>query len=503
MNTSNASCPPAIELVGITKYFPGTVANDGIDLKVMPGEVHALLGENGAGKSTLMKILYGMYRPDRGQIFIDGKPADIRSPQDAVAWGIGMIHQHFTLVPVHTVLENVLLGRKDYNPGRTVQDLEELGRRYGLEIDPHALVGELPVGLQQRVEILKALSRKSRLLIMDEPTAVLTPAEVKHLFDFVREFRAAGNSIVFISHKMSEVLDVADRITVLRGGRVSGSLGRNEAREDELVRLMVGRNIVPPVLEGIPSSRIVLEVRGLSVDDDQGIRAVDDLAFSVRSGEIFGVAGVSGNGQVELAEALCGLRCAKGEVLLEGDDVLGRGPLGSRDAGMGFIPEDRHRFGLVLDMSLEENLMLKGSDAPPFCRRGRLDRRALRRHAAEIMQEYSIKAPHPTASVKSLSGGNQQKIVVAREVLVGNRFIVAFQPIRGLDIGAADYVHRVLLNCRSQGRAILLISTELSEILELSDRIGVMYRGRMPRILDRDQADVETIGRLMAGGAAA
>lgn len=499
----------AVELIGITKYFPGTVANYKVNLTVKKGEVLALLGENGAGKSTLMKILYGMYLPDEGEIWIDGKKADIRSPQDALSLGIGMIHQHFTLVPVHTVVENVLLSAFNTPKGKAsvsevAKEIEEIGKKYGLEVDPYAYVNQLTVGMQQRVEILKALYAGARILIMDEPTAVLTPQNTKKLFEFVRDFRKAGNSVVFITHKLNEVMEIADRIVVMRNGMVTGELSRQEASENELARMMVGKELeeitVTNPSEGNLSGEVVLSVRDLKVKSARGHMAVDQLSLDIRAGEIFGIAGVSGNGQEELAEALCGLRSVEGgEVLLEGRNIVGRKVVEIINEGVGYIPADRHREGLVLDMNIEENLILRKFESEKFSARGVLLQENIHQYAQKAIGEYAIKAPSSKVKVRGLSGGNQQKVVVAREMDIATTVLVAVQPTRGLDLGAIDYVHRTLLRARSEGKAILLISTELSEVLALSDRIGVIYRGRIVKVFNRQDAKVDEIGLAMMG----
>lgn len=496
---------PAVELRGITKYFPGTVANDGVDLKVPAGKVVALLGENGAGKTTLMRILYGMYRPDGGDIAVDGRVVHIDSPQDAMALGIGMIHQHFSLVPVHTVAENVVLGlgspMSGLDLGRVSRELEELGGKYGLEVDPDALVRQLPVGMQQRVEIVKALYRKAEILIMDEPTAVLTPQETEHLFGFVRDFTSMGNSVIFITHKLGEVMAIADSVTVMRDGKLVGTVSPSDSTEMDLARMMVGRDL--ELLSGDRDKTTGgprLEVFELAVKDDRGAAALDGLSLTVREGEIFGIAGVSGNGQQELAETICGLREAvSGKIVLDGLDVTGLPASRMIDLGVGYIPADRHRDGLVLDMTVEENLMLKGSSSFDLSRKGILRLERISEMAGEMIRRFSVKTPSPVTKAKALSGGNQQKVVIAREIEVGSRLLVAVQPTRGLDLGAAEYVHSTLMEERARGKAILLLSTELSEVIKLSDRIGVIYRGRLLDVFDRGRFDVDRIGLLMAG----
>lgn len=501
----------AVELIGITKYFPGTIANHDVYLKIKKGEVVALLGENGAGKSTLMKILYGMYQPDSGSIKVNGKDVKIRSPQDAMALGIGMIHQHFTLVPVHTVVENVLLGAGAEDKGRAsvseaVKEIERMGKAYDLEVDPFAFVRQLAVGMQQRVEILKALYRGAQTLIMDEPTAVLTPQNTERLFSFIRDFREAGHSVIFITHKLNEVLDIADRIVVLRSGNVVGELLRSEASERELAQMMVGREVadlsseVKAQEKDVHKKESILRVENIKVKGDRGHWAVDSLSMNIDGGEIFGIAGVSGNGQEELAEALCGLRAvSEGQIILRDNSLVGKSVHDLIHEGIGYIPADRHREGLVLDMSVEENLILKRFSSSEFASRGVLSEKNIQLYAQKIIEDYAIKTPSSATKAKALSGGNQQKIVIARELGIASSLLVAVQPTRGLDLGAADYVHRALLNVRNEGQAVLLISTELSEVLTLSDRIGVMYRGRILKVFRREEADIEEIGLLMVG----
>ncbi len=508
MQTTAGKAESAVELKGITKYFPGVVANDHVSLEVRKGEVLALLGENGAGKSTLMKILYGMYQPDEGQIIVDGHKATIRSPQDAMNLGIGMIHQHFTLVPVHSVVENVLLGagkgpKSQMSAEEASREIVRIGEAYGLAVEPGSLVHQLQVGMQQRVEILKALFRGAKTLIMDEPTAVLTPQNTERLFVFIRDFTREGNSVVFITHKLQEVLEISDRIVVLRNGKVAGELAREDASEKTLARMMVGREMEEIGEKTAPrgsAAEKVLEISGLWVKGSRGYWAVENLDLEIASGEILGLAGVSGNGQEELAEAICGLReAAEGEIRLGGKPIQGKDAAEIIGAGVGYIPSDRHREGLVLDMSVEENLILKRFGSKDFSRKGILKEGEIRKYSESLIGRYSIKTFSPEERVRDLSGGNQQKVVVAREMDIARSLLVAVQPTRGLDLGAADYVHRTLLEARSTGKAILLISTELSEILSLSDRIGVMYRGRVLKFFDPAGADIEEIGLVMMG----
>ena len=498
---------PVVILRGITKYFPGTIANDHIDLRLERGEVLALLGENGAGKTTLMNILYGMYQPDAGEILIDGQSVKIKSPHNAMEHGIGMIHQHFTLIPVHSVVENVILGIKLQQKERigmreAAHQIQQIGEKYGLEVDPYAIIRDLPVGVQQRVEILKALYRNARVLIMDEPTAVLTPQETDKLFNFIRDFREKGNSVIFITHKLNEVMEIADRITVLRDGKVVGNVRRAEASEKKLAHMMVGRDllVITRRTTSAKHGAKVLEVRDLEVLGGSGIKAVDGLSFKVYEGEIFGIAGVSGNGQEELAEALCGLRPVNaGRIMLRDKDLTNKDALSIIESGVGYIPADRQREGLIPDMSVAENLILKSYFTPQVATHGWLNYRNIQSSAQRLVNDFAIKTPSITTKVRALSGGNQQKVVVAREMVIGTELLVAVQPTRGLDIGAAEYVHTVLVRERERGRAILLVSTELSEVLNLSDRIGVMYRGKLLKIIPSQEANIEEIGLLMAG----
>ena len=478
---------PVLELKGITKRFPGVLANDRVDFDLLPGEVHALLGENGAGKSTLMSILYGLYHPDEGQILLHGEQVRISSPRDAIDRGIGMVHQHFMLIPVMTVAENIVLGVEprhdglllDYEAaGRRVRELSE---RYGLAVDPDARIDKITVGQQQRVEILKALYRGAEILILDEPTAVLTPQEAQELAEIVRSLIAQGKSIIFISHKLNEVLEIADRITVLRRGKKIETLPAAGATEESLARLMVGREVLLQV-DKTPAQpgEELLRVDDLHVLDDRGLEAVRGLSLTVHAGEIVGVAGVDGNGQTQLIEALTGLRAStSGRVEVAGHDVTRANTHEVMHAGVGHIPEDRQRRGLVLEFNLAENLALHDFDLPPYARFGWLHPGRMIARAAKVLKEYDVRGGGPRTPAKSLSGGNQQKVVVAREVERDPRVLVAAQPTRGLDVGAIEFVHRRLVEERDEGRAILLVSLELEEILSLSDRILVIYEGRI------------------------
>jgi ABC-type uncharacterized transport system ATPase subunit len=495
-----------LELVGITKRFGALVANDGIDLTVEEGEIHCLLGENGAGKSTLMHVLFGLLHADAGEIRIDGRPVHFADPGDAITRGIGMVHQHFMLVPVFTVAENVVLGfeptrRFGFLDRRAARaDIRRLSGEFGLEVDPDAVVEDLPVGLQQRVEILKALQRDANLLILDEPTAVLTPQETDGLFTILRSLAASGRSILFITHKLKEVLAVADRITVMRNGRVVGTTTPAESDEDELATMMVGRNVdlVVRKSEAHPGEPI-LELDGLTVEDERGVTTVDQVELTVRSGEVLALAGVQGNGQTELAEALLGLRPVHaGTIRLEGKDLTGATPRQALRAGIAYIPEDRQVEGLVLSLSIADNLILDLYDLPPYAKHGARDLDAVRESGERKRRDFDIRATSVETPVGTLSGGNQQKVVVARELSRPIVLLVAAQPTRGLDVGSIEYVHRRVVEERDRGVAVLLISSELDEILALADRVAVMYRGGIVGVVPPGVGR-ERIGLMMAG----
>jgi simple sugar transport system ATP-binding protein len=496
-----------LELRGITKRFPGVVANDHVDFDLRAGEVHALLGENGAGKSTLMNILYGLYKPDEGEVVLKGKPVVFGSAKDAIDRGIGMVHQHFMLIPVMTVAENIVLEVEPRKAGvlldydQAVERVREISTRYGLAVNPTAKVENISVGQQQRVEILKALYRGAEILILDEPTAVLTPQEAGELFAIIKSLQEGGTSIIFISHKLNEVLEIADRITVLRRGKMIDTVPREGATEEGLAKMMVGREVLLRVEKPPPQTGgVLLEVRDLSVDDDRGLPAVRDVSLSVRAGEIVGIAGVEGNGQSELIEAITGLRSASsGEVAVAGQVVPHPTARRMLDVGVGHIPEDRQRRGLVLEFSIAENIALHDYNKPPASRFGWLFPRRLIQRARSLIREFDVRGGGPQTAGGALSGGNQQKVVAAREVSRDPKVLVAAQPTRGLDVGAIEYLHRRLVEERDEGRAILLISLELDEILSLSDRILVMYEGR---IVGEHSGDVteEEIGLEMLGG---
>jgi general nucleoside transport system ATP-binding protein len=498
---------PVLELRGITKQFPGVLANDHIDFDLQASEVHALLGENGAGKSTLMSILYGLYTADSGEILMGGKPVTIGSPKDAIELGIGMVHQHFMLIPVMTVTENIVLAQEPKQAGvlldydAAAERVRELSTSFGLAVDPHARIEKITVGQQQRVEILKALYRGAQILILDEPTAVLTPQEAHELFEIIESLKVQGKSIVFISHKLNEVLEVADRVSVLRRGKLVETIPREGATEAKLARSMVGREVLLRVEKkpATPGERL-LHVEDLSVRDDRGLDAVRGVSFDVRAGEIVGIAGVDGNGQSELIDALTGLRNVAGGKITVGEEDLTRATAREAlDAGMGHIPEDRHRRGLVLDFNLAENLVLHDYGKEPFSRFGWVNPRTWFRWAAGLLKEFDVRGGGPTTRGGSLSGGNQQKVVVAREVTRNPSVLIAAQPTRGLDVGAIEFVHRRLVEQRDAGKAVLLVSLELEEILSLADRILVLYEGRIVAEFPPDVTE-EEVGIAMLGG---
>ena len=499
---------PILEMRGITKRYPGVIANDKIDLDLRPGEIHALLGENGAGKSTLMNILYGLAVPDEGEIRIDGQPVEILGPHDAIDRGISMVHQHFMLVPVLTVAENILLGEEtmanpvfiDRNEAR--KRIRDLGRQFGFEIDPDAKIENLSVGWQQRVEILKALYRKARILVLDEPTAVLTPQETEEIFAVLRRLTADGHSIIFISHKLYEVLEIADRITVIRRGRVVGHRIPTETNEEDLAELMVGRNVQLTVDRGESHpADVVLSVNGLRAKDDRGREVVRGVDLEVRAGETLGIAGVAGNGQDELVEVLTGLRKpSDGRVTMAGTDVTGWRPRQLYEAGLAHVPGDRHRWAMIMSFPLEDNLVLTSYYRPPFARGFVRQDGAIDAWARELIGRFDIRTPSATVATDTLSGGNQQKAVVAREFSGEPKLLVLDQPTRGLDVGSIEFIHRRAIEMRDAGAAILLVSAELDEVLELSDRIAVMYRGELVATLDGRGANKEEVGLLMATG---
>lgn len=495
-----------LRLEGITKSFGPFVANDDINLSVDAGIIHALLGENGAGKTTLMNILCGLYTPDSGQIYLQDKPVQITSPSVAIAHGIGMIHQHFMLVPQLTVTENIILGTGldlRLNLFKKADEIAALSKSYNLEVDSLARVGDLPVGTQQRVEILKVLYRQAKLLILDEPTAVLTPTEIASLFKVLRQLAANGHTIIFISHKLEEVMQLCNTVTVLRRGKVVATTTTQESTSQELAKLMVGREVLFKLDKPVATlGATVLDVKGLQVQDDRGLPVVRDVSFQLRSGEILGVAGVDGNGQRELADAITGLRLVtKGQIKLAEKDITHWTPQKRvKHLQVGYIPEDRQKMGLVMSFSVAKNLILKVFKYLPFCRNWFLQNQAMTENANAAIEKFDIRAEHGSVRVSQLSGGNQQKVVLARELSGEPILIVAMQPTRGLDVGATEYVQQCLLAERERGAAILYISTELEEVMAMSDRIAVMYEGQFVDILDAATATVEQVGYLMTGG---
>jgi simple sugar transport system ATP-binding protein len=502
----DAGPPPALEAQGIVKRFPGTLANDHVDFDLRSGEIHALLGENGAGKSTLMNVLVGLYRPDAGEIRIDGRPVSFASPRDAIAAGIGMVHQHFTLVPSQTVTENILLGldkpRFRLRLREAEAEVARIAATVGLRVDPGAKVWQLSVGEQQRVEILKLLYRGARILILDEPTAVLAPQEIDELFVTLRSMVADGRSVVFISHKLGEVLAIADRITVMRNGRVTaaGTSPVGATRAD-LARLMVGRSVleIPDKTEATPGD-VVLDVRNVEARNDRGVMALRGASIQVRAGEIVGIAAVAGNGQSELAEVITGLRPGTGDIRVDGKPLTDRTPREGIERGVGHVPEDRAGTGSAPNLSIVENLILKRYRDAPVGRGWVVDHAAARVVATELKARYRIAAPSIDTRVRLLSGGNLQRLILAREIEAQPRLLIAVQPTRGLDVGAIEGVHRMLLERRANGAAILLISEELDEIFALADRVDVMFEGRIVGSFPAEEADVEAVGLLMTGG---
>ncbi len=498
----------AVDMRRIVKQFPGVRANDNVDFSVRAGEIHALVGENGAGKTTLMNILYGLIHPDSGEILIDGKTVRIAGPRDAIALGIGMVHQHFMLIPVFSVSENIMLGREPvtgpdfFDRSRARREINELTKRYGLALDPDARTGELPVGLQQRAEIVKVLYRGANILILDEPTGVLTPQESKELFGVLRDLQKAGKTIIFISHKLKEVLEISDQITVMRRGKVVGHLVTKDTNEEEIATMMVGRAVLLRV-DKKPANpgAVALEVQNLTANADNGVPVLKGLTFELHQGEILGIAGVEGNGQSELMEVLAGTRRATGGHVTLGDrDITTFDARTERDAGVAYIPEDRRGAGLVLGFSIAENTILGRERTPRFSWHEIVLRLiAIREWARRLVKEFDIRTPSIDTAVRNLSGGNQQKVIVAREMGGKPKVLLAAQPTRGVDIGAIEFIHRRLVQERDEGAAILLVSAELDEVRSLSDRIAVMYEGKIVSI-EGPETPEERLGLLMTGG---
>jgi len=504
----------ALQATGITKRFPGVLANDHVSFTLQKGEIHALLGENGAGKTTLMNILYGLYQPDEGEISINGAPTRITSPHDAISQGIGMVHQHFMLVPPLTVCENIMLGQETtihstrllgpiaaLDRHKVAGRIRELSHEYGLMVDPDAVVADLPVGAQQRVEIIKALYRSADILILDEPTAVLTPQEADELFVIMRTLIQQGKSIIFITHKLREVLAVADTISVMRGGQMVGSKTPAEATQETLAEMMVGRKVILSIdkKDATPAGP-VLTVDDLHVNDDRGHMVVDGVTLEVLAGEILGIAGVQGNGQTELTEALTGLRRAlSGHIHILGTDTTHSNPRQVTEEGTSHIPEDRQKHGLVLSFPIRDNMVLNTYYQKPYANGIELDYAAIEHNATELVKEFDVRTPSILTNAGSLSGGNQQKVIIARELTRTVKLLIASQPTRGLDVGSIEFIHHQIVDARDKGAAVLLISAELDEILSLSDRIAVMYKGRILATVPAKGATREQLGLLMAG----
>ena len=498
--------PYALEVRGVTKRFPGVLANDRVDFGLREGQIHCLLGENGAGKSTLMNVVSGLYQPDSGEIRVRGEARRFSSSADAIACGIGMVHQHFQLIGRLTVWENVVLGDELtrgplLDRGAAIERVRTLSDRYGLAVDPNAVVEQLSVGGQQRVELLKALYRDAEILILDEPTAVLTPQEVDGFFEVVRSLLDRGISIVFITHKLREVFAIADQITVLRAGRAVGTTEPDQATPDSLAAMMVGRQVSFGI-DKAPADPgpVVLHAQGLSVADDRGVITVRGLDLEVRAGEILGVAGVEGNGQSELLEALTGMRAPEaGQIMLEGRDITGWSPRRIADAGVGHVPEDRGREGLVSTFSVADNMVLTGYHRRPFSKRLLMNGQAIRRHAEQLVADYDVRTPAVTVPAGNLSGGNQQKLIMARELSRTLKLLVVAQPTRGLDVGSIEFVHSQIVARRDDGVAVLLVSAELDEVMTLADRVGVLYRGQFVDVVDVGEVTRSDCGLMMSG----
>ena len=494
-----------IEMLGIRKEFPGIVANDDIYLRVEEGEIHAILGENGAGKSTLMSILFGLYKADKGVIKVRGKEVSIKSPNDAYALGIGMVHQHFQLVHNFTVAENIILGKEGgfvYDIKKASRKIKEISERYGLQIEPDMVIEDITVGMQQRVEILKMLYRDADILIFDEPTAVLTPQEIDELIEIMKNLAKEGKSIILITHKLDEIKRTAKRCTVIRRGKFIGEVDVATTSAQEMAAMMVGRPVSFVVeKEKREPGEVMLEVKDLNVRNNKGVLGVKDFSLAIRSGEIVGIAGVDGNGQTELVEAITGLRkIESGSVLFKGEDITSLSIKDRNDRGLGHIPEDRQKRGLVLGAPLATNMVIKDFDRPPFSRKGLLDQEAIREYSASIVKEFDVRSGEGIDSLAGkLSGGNQQKAIIGREVTKDPDVLIAVQPTRGLDVGAIEFIHKALVTQRDKGKAVLLVSFELDEIFNLSDRIAVINAGRLVDIVKTEDTDVHKVGLMMAG----
>ena len=503
---SASKTPPMLQMKGITKRFPGVLANDRVDFHVHAGEVHTLLGENGAGKSTLMKILYGLYRQDEGEILLHGKPVELISPSHAISHGIGMIHQHFMLVPTLTVAENVALGLKSkrgfLTDLKTVSErIVALSETFGLHVHPYDYIWQLSVGERQRVEIIKALYRDAAILILDEPTAVLTPSEVEDVFAIFRRLADDGRGLVFISHKLQEVLDLSDQITVLRHGRVTGDTTPAESDRHDLAQMMVGREVkLAPDKAPVQTGSSLLVIKDLFVRGDRGTHAVKGVDLEVKAGEILGIAGISGNGQPELAEAIAGLRTPDaGSIQINGRETTSFTPDQIRQAGLSYVPEERMKDGVVGQFDVKENMILLNHGEPPYCKNGFLNFKHIRKHSEELVKEYTVKTPSIDTTTKNLSGGNIQKLIMARELSAEPKVLLASQPTRGVDIGAAEYIHEQIAGQRERGTASVVISEDLDEVMALSDRIAVMFEGKIMGIVKRENATRNSIGLMMTG----
>ncbi|PLT31607.1 ABC transporter ATP-binding protein [Peribacillus deserti] len=495
-----------IEMLNIRKEFPGIVANDNITLQVKKGEIHALLGENGAGKSTLMNVLFGLYQPEKGEIRVNGKQVNITDPNVANSLGIGMVHQHFMLVDKFTVTENIILGNEPSKAGKinmkeAIREVRKLSEQYGLSVDPQAKISDISVGMQQRVEILKTLYRGAEILIFDEPTAVLTPQEIKELIGIMRTLINEGKSIILITHKLKEIMDVCDRVTVIRKGVGIGTVNVSETNPNELASLMVGRDVVfkTDKTDAAPKET-VLDIKDLVVKDSRGVAAINGLSLEVRAGEIIGIAGVDGNGQTELIEAISGLRKSEsGTISLNDKEIQNLKPRKITESGLGHIPQDRHKHGLVLDFPIGENMALQTYYKKPYSRSGILNYKAIYEKARTLIQEFDVRTPTEYTLARALSGGNQQKAIIGREVDRDPDLLIAAQPTRGLDVGAIEFVHKRLIEQRDRGKGVLLISFELEEVMNVSDRIAVIYEGRIVAIVDPKQTTEQELGLLMAG----
>ncbi|MFW6273479.1 MAG: ABC transporter ATP-binding protein [Halanaerobium sp.] len=495
-----------LDMQNITKIFPGVKANDNVNLAIKKGEIHALVGENGAGKTTLMNVLYGLYKPDGGEVFFKGEKVELKEPQDAINLGIGMVHQHFMLVDPLTVTENIILGNEPRNGikldrKKAKKEVQDISQKYGLYVDPDAKIRDIPVGMEQRAEIIKTLYRGAELLIFDEPTAVLTPQEIKELFEIFKSLKEQGKTIIFITHKLKEVKAISDRITVLRDGKSVDTVITEDVTQEDVAELMVGRQVLLQVekTDAKPGEKI-FEVKDLNVNDNRDIRAVNDVSFSVYKGEILGIAGVEGNGQTQLIEALTGLRdIESGKIMLRDKDISDFNAREIKREKVAHIPEDRHKHGLIMDFDLKENVILGYHDLEPFSKNGIMKYESIADYTQKLIEEYDIRGAGMQSQAKNLSGGNQQKLIVAREFSHDPEFLIASQPTRGVDVGSIEFIHKQIIDRRDAGAAVLLVSAELNEILSLSDRIAVIFEGEIVDILKASETDEMELGRLMTG----